>query len=72
MPFIGMGFQHTSPEYFISAKNGKAVAADGVALLQGSANLLGNLGRFAVDIASHLWYFNGICDCSIDKLGIEL
>lgn len=71
-PLITMGFQHITPEYYISAGNGKTVTASGVVQLSGSANILGNTGQIITNLASHLWYFNSICECGIDPLGIEI
>lgn len=67
-----MGYQHISPEYYISAGNGKTVSSNGIVQLSGTANVRGNTGQILTNIASHLWYFNSICACGVDPLGIEI
>ncbi|KAF2099514.1 alpha/beta-hydrolase [Rhizodiscina lignyota] len=63
LPLSAMGFQHVGPEYYINTGNLLPVSASNVQMLQGVNNILGNTAQIFTDIASHLWYFNGICNC---------
>ena len=58
-----MGFQHISPEYYINRGNLLAVAVSNVLDLPGASNRQGNTAQLITDVASHLWYFNGIANC---------
>lgn len=73
VPPIAMSFVHISPEYYINRGNGQAVGVGDIKIYQGSVNMLvGNGAWIATDILSHLWYFNGVSNCSLmKKRGVE-
>jgi alpha-beta hydrolase superfamily lysophospholipase len=63
-----MNYVHISPEYYINRPSLLPVSAGDIKTYSGSVNLLGNSAWVATDIASHLWYFNSICSCSITNV----
>ena len=63
LPLAAMGFQHVSPEYYINKGNSLPVLLNNVQMVQGTSFLAGNAKQLFTNIASHLWYFNGIAGC---------
>lgn len=63
LPPLFTGFEHISPEYWITSPNDAATTVNDVTRLEGSKNTDGNAGRGGANVASHLWYLGPIAQC---------
>jgi hypothetical protein len=63
LPPMWFGYQHISPEYYISADTGKNVSLTNITVLPGYENPLGNYQWNRMSVNAHGWYFNPISAC---------
>lgn len=63
LPPLLLGFEHISPEYWITSPNDAATTVNDVTRLEGSRNTDGNAGRGGANVGSHLWYLGSIAQC---------
>lgn len=63
LPPLLLGFEHISPEYWITSPNGAVPTVNDVTVLEGSKNKDGNAGQGGFNVDSHLWYFGPISQC---------
>ena len=63
LPPLLLGFEHISPEYWITSPNDAATTVNDVTRLEGSKNTDGNAGRGGANVGSHLWYLGPIAQC---------
>lgn len=70
LPPLFLGFEHISPEYWITSPNGAVPTINDVTVLEGSRNTNGNAGQSGLNVGayinSHLWYFGPIGQCHPD------
>jgi predicted lipase len=68
LPPLAFGYVHISPEYYIDRANLLSVGPSHFKVCHGSINLTGNSAWIATDIGAHLWYFNSVAKCAVDKI----
>ena len=66
LPPLLLGYEHISPEYWITSPNGAPTTVNDVTVLEGSRNQDGNAGQSGLGVDSHLWYFGTIAQCRPD------
>ncbi|KAI9738707.1 MAG: hypothetical protein M1834_008212 [Cirrosporium novae-zelandiae] len=64
LPPHAWGFDHVSPEYWITTGNDETVTASDIEVIDGLYSTSGNSGTSGLDIDAHLWYFQSIADCA--------
>ncbi|KAK6383039.1 hypothetical protein LTS17_003709 [Exophiala oligosperma] len=65
LPGYPLGFASVSPEYWITSPSLVPVTANDVQVSTGVVDLQGDEGQLGGSVADHLWYFNGISNCSL-------
>lgn len=68
-PAETLGFQHPSPEYYITSPNGAPVTDNDITLCAGLGNSSCNARWKIPDSNAHNWYFDKVSACYDD--GIE-
>jgi predicted alpha/beta hydrolase family esterase len=63
-----LGFEHISPEYWITSPNNVAPTVNDVTRLEGTNNRDGNAGQTLPGVDSHGWYFGLISQCRPEGL----
>ncbi|KAI9036528.1 lipase family protein [Aspergillus affinis] len=66
LPLVGMGYQHVSPEYWITSGDNTTVTASDIEVLEGNVNWKGNTGTglpLLTDFHAHHWYFEKADGC---------
>jgi hypothetical protein len=65
LPPAIMGYAHYTPEYYIGAKNQKAVTLTDILMLDNLTTPKGNEQFQILDVEAHRWYFNAISACYV-------
>jgi predicted lipase len=63
LPPMFLGFEHISPEYWITSPNNAAPTVNDVTRLEGSRNEDGNAGQGGFSTSAHGWYLGDIGLC---------
>lgn len=64
LPSTTSGFNHSSPEYWITSGDNVAVTTSDIQVIQGVDSTAGNAGTTTSSTSAHRWYFEAIDACT--------